>query len=66
MSARPIGDIMKPILDRCASLELLHDVLRLTHGSADRKWTVMWFRSFNVITDEEASLFLEAYQLETA
>lgn len=66
MSARPIGEILAPIVRRCAAMAGLQRLIADIPDATRRKEMILLARRGNLITDEEASLLIEAHQLETA
>lgn len=65
-AARQIGEITRDLLIRAFALKALQDRLNLMKTAAKRKDAIMRARWANVIDDEQATLLIEAYQLETA
>lgn len=66
MSARPIGEILQPVLDRAYRMAALQQVLRQCPTLKGRKSLIMAAWEHNAITDEDAQILIEAEGLETA
>ena len=62
--ARPIGEIIKPILERCADMQLLHLLIQSKSTASEKKQTILNFAGS--LSDEEVTLLIQAYGLETA
>lgn len=66
MSARPIGAILAPIVARCAAMRGFQDMIGELTTAESRKQFIMTARMGDLISDEETTLLLQVYQLETA
>ena len=64
--ARPIGEITRELLIRAFALKALQDRLNLMKTASQRKDAIMRARWASVIDDEQTTLLIEAYGLETA
>lgn len=64
--ARPIGDILPGILDRCAEMMGVQFILSRLANDAERKAFIMDCRDHGLMDDEEASLLITAHMLEDA
>jgi hypothetical protein len=64
--ARSIGEILAPIIQRCADFDLLHLLLRSQNSPEERKNIIIQFRAWGSISDEETEMLIQAYMLETA
>lgn len=64
--ARPIGEILQPILRRCAAMAGFQKMINDIDDPVRRKEFILIARLGNLITDEEATMLLQVYQLETA
>lgn len=66
MSARPFGEFVAQIVARCIAMRGFQDMLGALDTPESRKEMIMVARMGNLISDEETSLLLQVYQLETA
>lgn len=66
MSARPIGEILAPIIARCAAMRSFQDMIGALETAESRKQMIMFARAGDLISDDETSLLIQVYQLETA
>lgn len=62
--ARSIGDILKPIMARCEDMQLLHLLIQSKPTASEKKQTILKF--VGSLSDEEVTLLIQAYGLETA
>jgi hypothetical protein len=66
MSARPIGTLLRSLLAQCDMLAGIQSLLNACTSAADRKAMIMEARAWHMISGDDATLLLQAYQLETA
>lgn len=66
MSARPIGDLIGPIIEDAIGLARLQEWVGSIDDPAGRKWMVMFLYERGVITSAEADLLIEHNALEVA
>lgn len=66
MSARPIGEILAPMIERTKALHTFQHLINGCSTPEARKQMIMTARLGDLISDEETRLLIEAYQLETA
>lgn len=64
--ARPIGELIKPIVLKAVGLARLQEFLDCFNDPADRREWIGDFLRGNVITPDEARLLLEHNKLEEA
>lgn len=64
--ARPIGEIIAPIVARAEKLQAFQSVLNALPTPAERKIAIMDAHCFRLIDMNDTRLLIEAYQLETA
>src|SRR3546814_1370777 len=62
MSAQPIGDLIRPILERCERLQVIHTWLHGISCPSCRKTYIMNLRASECLTGEETEMFIEAYK----
>lgn len=66
MSARPIGEIIAPILARAVAMYGFQMMLNRVGTPEARKSLIMAANEAGAIGDDDTGLLIEAYQLETA
>lgn len=66
MSARTIGELIKPIIAKAVGIGRLQDFLECFADPADRKQWIMELWEGGVLTPEEARLLIEHNSLEAA
>jgi hypothetical protein len=66
MSARPIGEIIAPILARIHAAAAFQHFIARCANAEDRKGFIMSAHSYGALDDEECGLLLTANQLESA
>lgn len=66
MTYRALGDLVHDVVERCARLGPVHLWIRANGCLACRKNFIMELRSSGSITDEEAEMLIEIYELEAA
>lgn len=66
MSARPIGELVGPILETALGLARLQEWVGDVRDPAARKWLVMFLFERGVVTADEAELLIEHNSLEAA
>lgn len=66
MSARPIGEIVAPIIARAVALHGFQAMLNRVAEPAARKTFIMAALEAGAIDQDDTRLLIEAYQLETA
>ena len=66
MSARPIGEIIAPIMARAEAMHGFQQMLNRCPTAEGRKALIMAAWERLAISDEDAELLIEAYGLETA
>lgn len=66
MSAKPIGELFATIVARTAAMRGFQDMIGALSTPESRKDMIMTARMGDLITDEETTLLLQVYQLETA
>jgi hypothetical protein len=66
MSARPIGELIAPIMARLQTAMVFQSLLQRCPSVEDRKGFIMAARSHGALDDQEAELLIQANQLETA
>lgn len=66
MSARPIGELIRPILARAEAMHGFQLMLNGIDTAAARKTLIMAARDAGAIDDTDTRLLIESYQLETA
>lgn len=64
--ARPIGEIIAPLLAAAAQLAPFQDWINGEPDASARKQIIMDAHGMGLITDDDCTLLLQAYQLETA
>lgn len=66
MSARPIGDILPGVLERCATMMRFQHMLAFCATPSGQKQMIMEARDCGEITHDETRLLIEIYGLESA
>lgn len=66
MSARPIGEILAPIIENARSLARLQEKLMELPTRAERKRDILTLRGLEAISDDDCSLLISAMMLEDA
>lgn len=66
MSARPIGEIFAEVVVRAEAMMALQSLLNVSTESDGRKHLIMAAREAGAIGDDDATLLIQTYQLETA
>lgn len=66
MSARPIGEILAPLIARAKAMHGFQRLINDCSSAESRKQMIMTARMGDLISDEETRLLIEVYQLETA
>lgn len=66
MSARPIGEIVAPIVQRAVALAYFQNRINLQDSPEAKKHLIMLFREVGAIDGDQARLLIEANMLETA
>lgn len=64
MSARPIGEILPGILERCEQMMRFQEMLNDEPDPVERKEMIMAARFGGLLRDEETRLLLQVYELE--
>lgn len=64
--ARPIGEFVQPILDRCARYIDFQEHLNSLETDAERKDEIMRAYMGGLIDDEACGLLIQAYGIEAA
>jgi len=65
-SARPIGEIIAPLIVAAVGVARLQEFLGTFPTPAERKgWIMTWWED-GTISDAEAEMLIQVYQLETA
>lgn len=66
MSARPIGEILAPIIERAHRMAKFQDILAGMSSASQRKCLIVAAYETDVITADDCRLLIEAHGLETA
>lgn len=66
MSARPIGEIIAPIMARAVAMYGFQTMLNRVDTPEARKTLILAANEAGAIDAEDTSLLIQAYQLETA
>ena len=66
MSARSIGEILAPMIERTKALNKFQSLISGCATLEARKEMILVARHGGLISDEEMRLLIETYQLETA
>ncbi len=64
--ARPIGEILAPIVARAGRMASFQALINDVTTPEGRKQMIVTARLGDLITEDEARLLIEVYQLETA
>lgn len=61
-----LADLLEPLRARAESMADFQATLNVMWTPADQKAAILDARGLHLITDEEAELLIQVYQLETA
>ncbi len=66
MSARPIGEILAPVIERAHRMATLQTVIAGMSSASQRKRLIVTAYETEIITADDCRLLMEAHGLETA